>query len=72
MFENLEMRDEAIQNEEVDRKDGIAAATAREDDLQSQIDTLDVYNKDKVASDFKKGQEDLNAESVLNLNKNFN
>jgi len=72
MLENLEMRDEAIQNEEVDRKDGIATAIAREDDLQSQLDTLDGYNKDKVASDFKKGQEDLNAESVLNLNKNFN
>ena len=71
MYKNFEEFQAKLDSEQNDRERDFKESQNRSNDLQSQIDGLNKYNADKVAADFKKGQEDLNSETYLNLQANF-
>jgi hypothetical protein len=45
MYENFDKSNVALKAEETSRISDITAATARKDDIQKQIDTINAYNK---------------------------
>ena len=71
MYKNLDEHLVKLANEEKSRIDDIAAATARKDDIQNQIDGINTYNKKLVDTNYSLSLEDLNSAKFLNLDKNF-
>lgn len=67
----LEDHLQLIKSEESSRIKDISDASARKDDIQSQVDGLKKYNKDQTDMHQQKGQEDLTAAEYLKLLENF-
>ena len=71
MLSNLAETNTNLDTERKERKQDVADATKRKDDMQANIDKLYKYNKDKEERDYKLGQEDLHSDRYLRTNKDF-
>ena len=56
MYENFDLYNGKLLNEEKGRKDDVAALHSKDDSLQSQIDGLNKHNKDREDHDIEYGK----------------